>query len=376
MNKNLIVKTFIISAILFSSCKIDAGIPLKEALKNDFLIGVAMNSEQITGHAVNDDKIICEQFNSIVAENCMKSEVIHPEQNRYNFTLSDKFVDFGNKHNMAVMGHALIWHSQLSRWFCFDKDGNKVSRDTLINRMRDHIYTIMRHYKGKVRGWDVVNEAFEDDGSYRNTLFYQIIGKDYIPLAFKFAHEADPDAELYYNDYSMFKPIKCDSVVKMAKNLKAMGLRIDAVGMQGHYLLDDPSVEDVEKSIVKLAAAGVKVNITEFDLSALPLPSGNAGANVGFRASYDKKLNPYSNGKLTADADAHWSKCMLDYFKLFLKYRKDIERVNMWGLSDGQSWKNNWPIFGRTDFPLLYNRNNKPKKVVDEIIKEANKINK
>ena len=280
-----------LTLIVLAGCKSVSDLSLKKALKEDFLIGVAVNTSQTDDRNSKESKLICKHFNSIVAENCMKSEVIHPDQNRYNFEKADKFVEFGQKNKMQIMGHVLIWHSQLSRWFCVDKEGKTVSRDTLINRMRDHIQTIMRHYKGKIRGWDVINEAFEDDGSYRQTPFYQIIGEDYIPLAFEFAHEADPDAELYYNDFSMFKPKKCDAVVKMVNKLKNKGIRIDAVGMQGHYLIIDPSVDEVENSIVKFAASGVKVNITEFDLSVLPLPEHYGGADVNSRLDYNKKKN-------------------------------------------------------------------------------------
>lgn len=357
-----------LTLILLAGCKSVSDLSLKKALKEDFLIGVAVNTNQTDDRDSKDGKLICKHFNSIVAENCMKSEVIHPDQNRYNFEQADKFVEFGQKNKMQIMGHVLIWHSQLSRWFCVDNEGKTVSRDTLINRMRDHIQTIMRHYKGKIKGWDVINEAFEDDGSYRQTPFYQIIGEDYIPLAFEFAHEADPDAELYYNDFSMFKPKKCDAVVRMVNKLKNRGIRIDAVGMQGHYLINDPSIDEVETSIVKFAASGVKVNITEFDLSVLPLPEHYGGADVNSRLDYNKKYNPYANGILSDSMALRWDKKMLDFFKMFLKHKDCMERVTMWGLNDGESWKNNWPIPGRTDFPLLFDRNDNPKPVVKQII--------
>ena len=372
MKTKLILILSLAVALTSASCNAQR-IPLKEALKGHFLIGTALNTPQITGKAKADDELIAQQFNSIVAENCMKSEVIHPTQNKYNFKLSDQFVHFGMKNKMAIIGHALIWHSQLSKWFCFDKKGNKVSRDTLINRMREHIHIIVGHYKGEIHGWDVVNEAFEDDGSYRNTLFYEIIGKDYIPLAFQFAHEADPDAELYLNDFSMFKPAKCEAMVRVINDLKSKGLRIDGAGMQFHYMIDDPKVENVEQSLEKLAATGVKVHITEFDLSVLPMPGGNAGADVSKKMEYDKQLNPYNDGVLPQDVSDKWNKRMLEYFSMFLRHDGQIARVTMWGLSDKQSWKNNWPIPGRKDFPLLFDRSNMAKPVVNQIIELATK---
>lgn len=372
MKSKTILAAAIIASLLIADCEAKTK-TLKEAFQNDFLIGVAMNTPQIIGTSYADNELITKQFNSIVAENCMKSEVIHPEQYRYDFSLADSFVNFGMKHKMAIIGHALIWHSQLSKWFCFDSEGNKVSRDTLIGRMKEHICTIMKRYKGKIKGWDVVNEAFEDNGSFRNNLFYQIIGKDYIDLAFQFAHEADPDAELYLNDFSMFKPAKCDAAISEIKHLRSKGLRVDAMGMQFHYLLDDPKTADVETSIKKLADAGIKINITEFDLSVLPLPKGNAGADVNKKLVYDKSLNPYADGILPKKINKKWNKEMLELFSILLKYKDYVDRVTMWGLNDKENWKNNWPIPGRTDYPLLFDRNNKPKPIVNKIINLSTK---
>ena len=173
---------------------------------------------------------------------------------------------------MAVIGHTLIWHSQLAPWFAVDEQGRDVSPEVLKQRMRDHIHTVVGRYKGRVKGWDVVNEAIEDDGSYRRNVFYRILGEEYIPLAFQYAHEADPDAELYYNDYSLANPRKREGVVRLVQKLKSRGLRIDAVGMQAHLGMEWPSVEEFEKSMLAFAATGVKVMVTELDLNALPAP--------------------------------------------------------------------------------------------------------
>lgn len=193
---------------------------LKEALKDKFLIGTAVNTLQASGKDKAGAEVIREQFSAIVAENCMKSQEIHPEENRYNFTQADEFVAFGEKNNQTITGHTLIWHTQLSRWFCVDKDGKNVSPEILKKRMKDHITTVVKRYKGRIKGWDVVNEAFEDDGEYRKTKFYEILGEEYIPLAFQYAHEADPNAELYYNDYSMALPGRRAAVIKLVKDLK------------------------------------------------------------------------------------------------------------------------------------------------------------
>ena len=264
---------------------------LKAAFGNKFLIGAALNQRQVSGEDTAAIAIAKHHFNSIVAENCMKCEVIHPEENRYNFTPADSLVDFGEENGMAVIGHCLIWHSQLAPWFCVDSAGKNVSPEVLKQRMKEHISTIVGRYKGRIHGWDVVNEAIMEDGSYRKTKFYEILGKEYIPYAFQCAHEADPEAELYYNDYGMNVPGRRDSVAALVRSLKEKGIRIDAVGMQGHMGMDYPTVEDFEKSLLAFAATGAKVMITEWDMSALPTVSHTA--NISDTAAYRKALNPY-----------------------------------------------------------------------------------
>nr|WP_320058184.1 endo-1,4-beta-xylanase [uncultured Bacteroides sp.] len=348
------------------------GPSLKTSLEGKFLMGVAMNDAQASERDTAGLHLIKQHFNAVVAENCMKSEVIHPEENRYDFTRSDRFVAFGEKYKMAITGHTLIWHSQLSPWFCVDKEGKNVSAEVLIERMKNHIHTVVGRYKGRIQGWDVVNEAFEDDGSYRKTKFYEILGEDYIPLAFQFAHEADPNAELYYNDYSMAHKGRRDAVVRMVTQLKAKGIRIDAVGMQGHMQMDFPAVEEFEKSLLAFANAGVKVMITEMDMTMLPSPKQNIGADVGANFEYKKEMNPYPDTLPDSLAQA-WNARMEDFFNLFLKHSDKISRVTVWGVTDADSWRNNWPIRGRKDYPLLFDRNNQPKPVVEAILKAANK---
>ena len=312
------------------------GNSLKKALKNKFLIGVSVNTHQSSGKDVAAVEIVKKNFNSIVAENCMKSSVIHPKENKYNFAQADEFVSFGESNQMAIIGHCLIWHSQLAPWFCVDKDGNNVSPEVLKKRMKDHITTIVKRYKGRIKGWDVVNEAIEDNGAYRKTKFYEILGEEYIPLAFQYAHEADPDAELYYNDYSMAQPGRREAVVKMVNDLKKRGIRIDAIGMQGHIGMD------------------------------------NVGAEVTASFEYKKEMNPYPDG-LPEEVSKAWTERMNDFFRLFLKHHNLITRVTLWGVADQNSWRNDWPMRGRTDYPLLFDRNYQPKPVVGLIIKEAEK---
>lgn len=344
-------------------------VSLKMAVGDRFYIGTALNSDQIVGADTSAIKIIKQHFNAVVAENVMKSEVVQPVEGEFDFNMADKFVRFGLDNKLFITGHTLIWHSQAPDWFFVDKQGNDVSRDVLIERMRSHIHTVVGRYKGIVKGWDVVNEAVLDDGTWRKSKFYEIIGADFVKLAFEFAHEADPEAELYYNDYSMAKKGKREGVVAMVKSLQEQGVRIDGIGMQGHISMDDPTVEDFEKSIVAFSELGVNVMVTELDLTVLPMPNMNAGADVALNFEFKKELNPYING-LPDSISTKFTERYQDFFRLFFKHSNKISRVTLWGVSDAQSWRNYWPVKGRTDFPLLFDREYKAKPIVEKIINE------
>ncbi len=357
--------------LIAAACTADKPDPttasLKDAFSDKFYIGAALSEKQITGKDSAGVALVKSQFNAIVAENCMKSGPIQPAEGEFNFSLADQFVDFGEKNNLFVTGHTLVWHSQAPGWFFTDSSGNDVSREVLIERMKRHISTVAGRYKGRVKGWDVVNEVIMDDGSWR---FYEIIGEDFVKIAFETAHAADPAAELYYNDYSMSLPAKRNGVVEMVKNLQQQGVRIDGIGMQGHLDLH-ADLSEFERSLLAFAGLGVKVMVTELDVSVLPSPWRNAGADVARGAEYELKMNPYREG-LPDSVNVAFSRFYADFFKLMLKHQDKISRVTFWGLSDGDSWKNNWPIRGRTDYPLLFDRNHQPKQVVEEIIKAAN----
>jgi endo-1,4-beta-xylanase len=374
IRKPIFAAIAIVLAVVASSCHTKAPqakpASLKEALADKFYIGTALDSLQIIGVDTSSLKLVLQHFNAITAENCMKSEVIQPEEGKFDFALADQFVDFGVKNHMKIIGHTLVWHSQSAKWFFVDKDGKDVPRDTLIARMKKHITTIVGRYKGRVHGWDVVNESFEDDGAWRKTKFYTIIGEDYVRLAFEFAHQADPDAELYYNDYSMAKPGRRESVIKLVNDLKSKGVRIDVIGMQGHMTTDYPAINDYEKSIVDFAATGAKVAITEMDITVLPSPRQDVGADVATNFEYQQALNPYANGLPDSVATVLHNR-YASMFDLFLKHSDKIDRVTIWGVNDAQSWRNYWPIFGRTDYPLLFDRQNKPKPIVATIIEKA-----
>ena len=328
---------------------------LKKAFKNDFLIGTALSTVQIEEkdpHAIN---FIPAQFNAITPENIMKCEVIHPEWNEYHFALADKYVAYGMKYKMFIVGHTLIWHSQLSPFV------KKItSRDSLLLFMTNHINTVAGRYAGKVNSWDVVNEALNEDGSLRNSIFLEKLGEDYIRIAFELAAKAAPNTELYYNDYNIEQPKKRAGAIALIKKLKASGTRIDGVGIQAHWSINNLSLEEIEKSILEYAALGLKVSFTELDLTCLPNPWDLKGADVNQNYANSPFMNPYPGG-LPDSVQNKLAKCYEDLFRLFLKHKDKIERVTFWGANDGQSWLNNWPIPGRTNYPLLFDRNFNPK---------------
>ncbi|AFL84733.1 beta-1,4-xylanase [Belliella baltica DSM 15883] len=347
-------------------------VTLKDAFAGKFHVGAAMGSHHIHERDKEAINVLGTHFNSIVAENVMKSGMIQVREGEFKFSEADKFIEFGKKHNFHIVGHTLIWHSQAPRWFFVDDEGKDVSAEVLAKRMEIHIKTVVGRYKGQVKGWDVVNEAILDDGSWRESKFYKILGKDFIKLAFQYAHEADPEAELYYNDYSMANSGKREGVVKMVKELQSQGVKIDGIGMQGHIGLEYPTIQEFEKSILAFSELGVNVMITELDLTVLPSPRRDMGADVATNVEYQQSLNPYTEG-LPEDVQKQFDDRYLAFFKLFLDHHDKISRVTLWGINDGDSWKNGWPVRGRTDYPLLFNRDNTPKSVVSEIMELAAK---
>ncbi len=341
---------------------------LREAVGKYCLIGAAVNQWQSDGQVPKADAVLQKHFNCAVAENCMKPEVLAPAEGIFDFRVADKFVDYCQRLHLKVNGHCLVWHSQAPDWwFTNGYNASPASKEVLKERLIKHIKTVVGHFKGKVFGWDVVNEAIEDDGSFRKSPYYNLLGEEFIEIAFRTAHEADPAAELYYNDYSMSKPGKREAVCRLVKRLKEKGLRIDGVGMQSHNGLDYPDLKDYEKSIDAFAACGVKVLITELDINVLPNPEGFGGAAVEQNFEFQQKYNPYPNG-LPKDKQKELDKRWTDLFKIYYKHRAQIGRITLWGVCDENSWLNGWPIAGRTNYPLLFDRNYEAKPIVNEII--------
>jgi endo-1,4-beta-xylanase len=339
---------------------------LKNAYKDDFLIGAALNTAQIEEKDSAAGVLILQQFNSITPENIMKCEVIHPEWDKYDFALADKLVAFAKKHNMFVVGHTLVWHSQLSP---FVKDIQ--SSDSLMLFMTNHINTIAGRYAGTVNSWDVVNEALEEDGSLRKSVFLEKLGEDYLRKAFELAAKAAPNAELYYNDYNIEQPKKRAGAIALIKKIQASGTRIDGVGIQGHWSINGPPLQDVENSILEFSALGLKVSFTELDLTVLPNPWDLKGADVNQNFEGSPFMNPYPQG-LPDSMQVKLAKGYEDLFKIFIKHKDKIDRITFWGVNDGQSWLNYWPIKNRTNYPLLFDRNFKPKPAFEKVTALAN----
>lgn len=342
---------------------------LSQAYQNQFKIGVALNRFQVTGEVPQAIPLITKHFNTITPENLLKWERVHPEPDQYNFDSADRFVDLGEANDMFIVGHTLVWHNQVPDWVFENENGEEINKEALLQRMQEHISTIAGHYKGRIDGWDVVNEAVLDEGGMRKSKWYNIIGEDFVEKAFQYAHEADPDAELYYNDYNLWKPEKREAAINLVKRLQSQDIPVHGIGMQAHLGIDDPPIGMVEESIRAFSDLGVKVMITELDVDVLP---GEEDVEIEFEdgGEVPTALNPYQEG-LPDSVQQHLSQRYTDLFELFSKYQDNIDRVTFWGLNDGQSWKNNFPIRGRTNYPLLFDRNYQPKPAFYRVIEVA-----
>ncbi len=326
---------------------------LKQVFKNDFLIGTAINTGQIQEKDAKANETILKHFNQLTPENIMKCEVIHPAWDKYDFTLADQLVAYGQKNKIEVVGHTLIWHSQLSP---FVRQMKNV--DSVKQFFSDHITTIASRYDGKIKGWDVVNEALNEDGTMRKSFFLDKLGDDFVTEAFRLAQKAAPKTELYYNDYNNEQPKKRAGCIAIIKKIQAAGVRIDGVGIQGHWHVGRVPLKDIEESILAYSALGIKVMFTELDIEMLP--RNFQGADVGQRMTADATTNPYANG-IPDSLLQKQAKDYADLFALFLKHKNVVSRVTLWGVSDGQSWLNGWPVRGRTNYPLLFDRQYNPK---------------
>jgi endo-1,4-beta-xylanase len=338
---------------------------LSDRYKDLFHLGAAINEDIILGKDLQSKNIVTSEFNSITPENSLKWMFLQPFPNKFNFGAADKYVELGIKNNMHIVGHALVWHNQLA-----DFMKTTGSRSEFKKHVENHINTVVSRYKGKIDAWDVVNEAFNENGSLRPSVFKKQMGDNYIEDVFKLAETADPDADLIYNDYNLYKPAKRAGVLKMVKKLQENGTKINAIGVQAHWRLNSPSLMEIEQIILDISDLGVEVMFTELDVTVLPNPWELVGAEVTQNFSKfegDPKMDPYPKA-LPKSVEKQLAKRYEDIFKLFIKHQDKISRVTFWGVMDKHSWLNDWPIKGRTNYPLLFDRNYQPKKAYNKLI--------
>jgi endo-1,4-beta-xylanase len=348
---------------------------LKDAYKDAFLIGTAVSPSITSGRDSAAQLIVKKHFNSITVENVMKAALINPEPGVFNFKPADEFVAFGQSNKMFIIGHTLVWHNQCPAWFFTNAQGKPNTKEEQIERLREHIKVVAGRYAGKINGWDVVNEVIDDDGSYRQTTWVKAFGNGdtLVTYAFKFAQEYAPNTELYYNDFNAWRPAKRDGIIRLVKMLQKQHIRIDGVGIQGHWGLNYPKTKYIEEAIDGYSACGVQVLITELDVDVLPLTRegqiiGQGMADKQFQLEEFKTyLDPYQNGLPEIVQDALTARYE-ELFSIFYNRREKISRVTVWGIEDGMSWKNDYPIPRRTNYPLLWNRNKQPKPAVKSII--------
>jgi endo-1,4-beta-xylanase len=369
----------------------DSPVTLKDAFKEHFLVGAALNRSHVTGlgggrrsqELVEQDIALTQaQFNQITAENDMKWQLIHPREGAdgYDFAPADALVEFGEKHGMYLVGHTLVWHSQTPNWvfagtnpppesanaapgrggFGRGYTGPRASRDELLERMRDHIHTVVGRYKGKVKSWDVVNEALADGGPenvLRDSLWLQIIGPDFIAKAFQYAHEADPDAILRYNDYGLENPVKIQKLVTLIKSLQEQNVPIHAIGTQAHLNISTAGFEQMDRSLTELAKLGLPIHVTELDINSAQGGQGGTSADIAANAAA-------TQGGLVAEADERLARAYEGVFRAFMKHRDKVEVVTFWGVNDAVSWR-------RAGNPLLFDGNNQPKPAFHAVIRVA-----
>lgn len=314
---------------------------LKDAYAGYFDVGVAVNMRNIADE--QQIALIKREFNSITAENAMKPGSVHPSKDRWNWREADSVADFCRRNGLKLRGHCLMWHNQIGRWMYQDSQGNLLSKEEFYQNMKEHIFTVVNRYKDVVYAWDVVNEAISDgNGPYRNTPMYQIAGDEFIKMAFIWAHEADPNAVLFYNDYNAAIPEKRNRIYNMIKKLKAEGAPIHAVGMQGHYSIYGPRIEDVDVAIQKYSELVSTIHITELDIRANQEMGGD--------------LNLSTEGvQITPEVKARFEKQYVDLFKVLRKHKQVVRCVTFWNLSDKDSW------VGERNYPLLFDAKYQPK---------------
>ena len=349
---------------------------LKDAYSGAFKMGCAANSQIVSGRDARSQGLILKQFNAISPENDMKAEVLHPRPDVWNFRAADEYVKFAADNGLWALGHTLVWHNQTPDFFFQNPDGSARTHDEMVETMRSYIEKVAGHFSGKVNAWDVVNEIIDNDGSYRKTAWVNAFngdGDEVVRLAFQFAAQYDPKAELYYNDFNAWRPSKRDGIMRMVRMLQKNGIRIDGIGIQAHWGLNFPKNEYITAAIDSFSTLGVKVMITELDVDVLPLTKEGQVIGKSLQdplyqlEEFEVFLDPYKHG-LPEDVERQLADRYRELMQIFYERRDKIDRVTIWGLHDGMSWKNGYPIPNRTNYPLLFNRDLSPKPAFDAVL--------
>jgi endo-1,4-beta-xylanase len=344
-----------IAITFFASCNAQPK-SLKEAYKNYFTIGVA-----VSPYALKTDEasLIRDHFNSITAENAMKSGPIHPKEDQYHWKDADSIAAFAKRNGFKMRGHTLVWHNQTPDWLFKDNQGNPVTKEVLLQRLKEHIHAVVSRYKGTIYAWDVLNEAISDKpGEYlRKSPWLDICGEEFIAKAFQFAHEADPNALLFYNDYNEIDLSKREKIIRLVTSLKNSGVPIHGIGLQGHWAINEPGREQLENTLRDFSKTGLQLQITELDISVYPKEHNRRER----RAEDDNTA--YSSERQKKQEEVY-QMC----FELFRKYKGNITSVTFWNISDRSSWLDDFPVRGRKDYPLLFDKDLKPKSAYYKVV--------
>lgn len=318
--------------------------PLKKLYQDAFQIGAAVNPKTIEIQR----SLLAYHFNSITAENEMKFISLHPQENVYTFEDADLIAAFAREHNMALRGHTLVWHNQTPDWIFDNGNGGLAERDVLLERLRSHIQTVVGRYKDDIYCWDVVNEVISDDTDenafLRPSKWLDIAGEDFIAKAFEFAHEADPQALLFYNDYNESHPYKRERIYRLVRSLLDQGVPIHGVGLQAHWNLYDPSLDDIRAAIERYAQLGLQLQLTELDVSVFRFEDRRTDLAHPTQEMLELQAERYES-----------------IFRLLHEYRENISAVTFWGAADDYTWLDGFPVRGRKNWPFLFDVAQRPK---------------
>ena len=366
MLKRILCSSFLFIGSFIVSCsnnKLQKSLPenasnkgLKDYYKNYFTVGVAVSPQALK---TDEATLIQKEFNSMTPENAMKWEAIHPRENFYNWKDADSIAAFAKRNNLKLRGHTLCWHNQTPNWLFKDSAGKLVTKEVLYAKMKEHITSVVSRYKGTIYAWDVANEVISDKKNeyFRPSLYYQIAGEEFIEKAFEYAHAADPNAKLFYNDYNEISAEKREKIIRMIKNLQVKGISINGIGLQAHWAVNEPSKAQLDSTLSDFTKLGLEVQITELDISVYPKEHDARNRKAADTAT-----------AFTIEKEMKQKEVYTMVFDLFRKYNKQISSVTFWNISDRSSWLDNFPVKNRKDYPLLFDKNLLPKQVYWDVV--------